>query len=126
MMAAAKAGLVLVTINTSFWGGGGRIHPQARGCPGVVFHGTGAHLRPSGDPTYLDLSPGVRHGEVTSERLPRLRFLCLMGMPPAGLLEQEGWRPTLLGEVSARGRSGERYSISRAGRSRSAHLIPPS
>jgi fatty-acyl-CoA synthase len=48
-------------------------------------------------------TPGVRQGEVTSERLPRLRFLCLMGTPPAGLLEQEGWRPQLLSEVSSTG-----------------------
>ncbi len=44
-------------------------------------------------------TPAQQHGEVTSERLPRLRYVSLMGMPPAGLLEQQGWRPALLREV---------------------------
>jgi fatty-acyl-CoA synthase len=49
------------------------------------------------------ITPGTHKGEVTSERLPRLRYLSLMGMPPAGLLEQEGWRPTLFQEMVAGG-----------------------
>jgi hypothetical protein len=28
-----------------------------------------------------------------------LRYVSLMGLPPVGLLEQEGWRPTLLREL---------------------------
>lgn len=43
--------------------------------------------------------PGTHNGEVASERLPLLRFVSLMGLPPAGLLEQDGWRPTLFREV---------------------------
>jgi acyl-CoA synthetase (AMP-forming)/AMP-acid ligase II len=71
MMAAAKAGLVLVTINP---------------------------LLQATEVEYI-----LKQGEVTSERLQRLRFLCPMGMPPSGLLEREGWRPALLSEVSAAG-----------------------
>ena len=44
-------------------------------------------------------TPGPQNGEVTSERLPLLRYVSLMGMPPAGLLEQEGWRPALFCEM---------------------------
>jgi fatty-acyl-CoA synthase len=47
--------------------------------------------------------PGARHGEVTSERLPMLRSVLLMGLPQASLLEQVGWRPTLLREVVTEG-----------------------
>jgi fatty-acyl-CoA synthase len=44
-------------------------------------------------------TPAQQNGEVTSERLPRLRYVSLMSVPPAGLLEQEGWRPALFGEM---------------------------
>lgn len=40
-------------------------------------------------------TPGTQCGAVSSERLPRLRYVSLEGTPPAGLLEQDGWRPTL-------------------------------
>ena len=103
MVAAAKAGLVLVTINPLL---------QAEEVEYILKQGDVqalffmAQVRTYNHLATLHtlISPGVKQGEVTSERLPRLRFLCLMGMPPAGLLEQEGWRPTLLSEVSAAGR----------------------
>jgi len=44
------------------------------------------------------ITAGAKNGEVTSEQLPKLRYVSLMGLPPAGLLEQE-WRPALLSEV---------------------------
>jgi fatty-acyl-CoA synthase len=54
--------------------------------------------------TILSLTtPTQQNGEVTSERLPMLRSVSLMGIPPAGLLEQDGWRPALLREVIAAG-----------------------
>src|SRR5260370_13457431 len=46
---------------------------------------------------------GEKHGEVSSEYLPELRTACLMGAAPKELLEQEGWRPTLFGEMVAGG-----------------------
>src|SRR6266571_2841393 len=69
--AAAKAGLVLVTVN----------------------------------PVYraAELEYVLKQGEVSSERLPALRYVCLMGAPPADLLEQGGWRPTLFREMVAGG-----------------------
>jgi fatty-acyl-CoA synthase len=102
IMAAAKAGLVLVTINPAL---------QAEEVEYILKQGDVQALFFMAQVRTYDhlatlhtlISPGVKQGEVTSERLPRLRFLCLMGMPPSGLLEQEGWRPALLSEVSAAG-----------------------
>ncbi len=48
-------------------------------------------------------TPGTQLGEVSSERLPMLRSVSLLGAPPAGLLEQDGWRPTLFQEMVADG-----------------------
>jgi len=65
---AAKAGLVLVTIN-----------PLLQALFFMARVRTYDHLA-----ILLTLiSPVARQGEVTSERLPRLRFLCLMGSRPA-------------------------------------------
>jgi fatty-acyl-CoA synthase len=101
-MAAAKVGLVLVTINPLLQAAEVEYILKQGDVQALFFM---ARVR-----TYDHLatvraliSPGVRHGEVTSERLPMLRYVSLMGMPPAGLLEQEGWRPTLLREVIAAG-----------------------
>jgi fatty-acyl-CoA synthase len=98
MMGAAKAGLVLVTINP------------------VLREAEIEYILKQGDVQALFLmarvrdydhltiirsltTPAQQNGEVTSERLPRLRYVSLMSMPPAGLLEQEGWRPALFGEM---------------------------
>ena len=43
-----------------------------------------------------------------------LRYVSLMGDPPAGLLEQEGWRPTLLREVVAGGAQVSAEALRRA------------
>jgi fatty-acyl-CoA synthase len=102
MMAAAKAGLVLVTINPVL---------QATEVEYILKQGDVralffmARVR---DYDHLATiraltMPGTKDGEVTSEQLPILRHVSLMGMPPAFLLEQEGWRPTLLREVVAAG-----------------------
>ena len=101
-MAAAKVGLVLVTINPLLQAAEVEYILKQGEVQALFFM---ARVR-----TYDHLatvstliSPRARHGEVTSERLPMLRYVSLMGMPPAGLLEQEGWRPTLLREVVAAG-----------------------
>jgi fatty-acyl-CoA synthase len=102
MMAAAKAGLVLVTINPLLQTAEVEYILKQGDVQALFFMArvrTYDHLAT----LHTLISPGVRQGEVTSERLPRLRFLCLMGMPPTGLLDQEGWRPTLLSEVIAAG-----------------------
>jgi fatty-acyl-CoA synthase len=103
MMAAAKVGLVLVTINPLLQAAEVEYLLKQGDVQALFFM---ARVR-----TYDHLAtvrslitPGEKPGEVTSERLPRLRLLCLLGMPPVGLQEQGGWRPALLDEVAALGR----------------------
>jgi hypothetical protein len=48
-------------------------------------------------------TPGAHNGEVTSERLPKLRHICLLGMPPAGLMTQSDWRTIHFREMVASG-----------------------
>jgi fatty-acyl-CoA synthase len=102
MMAAAKVGVVLVTINPVL---------QAAEVEYILKQGDVQALFFMASVRTYDhlatvrslITPGGRPGEVTSERLPSLRLLCLMGMPPTDLLEQKGWRPALLGEIAAEG-----------------------
>lgn len=101
-MAAAKAGLVLVTINPVL---------RAQEVEYILKQGDVSALFFMGKVREHDCletmrsltTPGAKHGEVTSERLPVLRYTCLVGAPPPGLLEQEGWRPTLFREMIAGG-----------------------
>jgi fatty-acyl-CoA synthase len=102
-MAAAKAGLVLVTVNP------------------VLHVAEIEYILKQGDVRALFLmakirdhdclatvrsltTPGTQSGAVSSKRLPMLRYVSLLGAPPAGLLEQESWRPTLFQELVAAGR----------------------
>ena len=48
-------------------------------------------------------TPGAKNGDISSDILPKLRYITLLGAPPEGLLEQEGWRPTLFSEMIAEG-----------------------
>ncbi len=101
-MAAAKAGLVLVTVNPAY-----RAHELEyvlkQGDVRALFlmaqvrdHDCLATLRSL-------VTPGTRNGDVSSERLPLLRSVCLLGTAPEGVFEQEGWRPTLFEEMVAAG-----------------------
>jgi fatty-acyl-CoA synthase len=115
-MAAAKAGLVLVTINPVY-----RAHELEyvlkQGDVSALFfmarvrdHDCLATIRSM-------VTPGTKNGEVSSERLPMLRYVSLVGAPPPGLLEQEGWRPTFFREmavVSAANSVAEAFSSCRA------------
>jgi fatty-acyl-CoA synthase len=102
MMAAAKLGLVLVTINPVL-GASEVEYILKQGDVRALFFMARVrdydHLATIASLT----TPGARHGEVTSESLPMLRYVSLMGMPPAGLMQQEGWRPTHLREMIAGG-----------------------
>jgi fatty-acyl-CoA synthase len=102
MLGAAKAGLVLVTINPLLQAAEVEYILKQGDVRALFFM---ARIRDYDHLTTIRAltTPGPRNGEVTSERLPRLRSVSLMGMPPSGLLEQEGWRPTLLREVIAAG-----------------------
>ena len=44
-------------------------------------------------------TPGDQPGIVTSDRLPKLRFTCLIGPEPEDLVDATGWRPARLAEV---------------------------
>jgi fatty-acyl-CoA synthase len=102
MMAAAKVGLVLVTINPLLQAAEVE-YLLKQGDVQVLFFMARVRTYDHLATIRSLITPGGRPGSVTSERLPRLRLLCLMGMPPTGLREQEGWRPALLGEVAASG-----------------------
>jgi fatty-acyl-CoA synthase len=101
-MAAAKAGLVLVTVNPAY-----RAHELEyvlkQGDARALF--LMAQVRDHDCLTTLRslITPEARNGDVSSERLPLLRSVCLVGTVPVGLLEQEGWRPTLFQELVAAG-----------------------
>jgi fatty-acyl-CoA synthase len=102
MMGAAKAGLVLVTVNPVL---------QAAEVEYILKQGDVRALffmaRVRDHDCLATIcsvtTPGTRNGEVTSERLPMLRYVSLVGAPPAGFLKQEGWRPTLFPEMVAGG-----------------------
>ncbi len=104
MMGAAKAGLVLVTINPVLQAGEVEYILRQGDVKALFFM---ARVR---DLDHLAIvhaltTPGPNNGEVISDRLPMLRYVSLLGMPPAGLLEQEWWRPTLMREVIVAGTS---------------------
>jgi len=101
-MGAAKAGLVLVTINPAYRAQELEYVLKQGDVVALFFmarirdHDCLATMRSM-------TTPGTRNGEVSSERLPMLRYVSLMGAPPAGLLEQEGWRPALMREMTMGG-----------------------
>jgi fatty-acyl-CoA synthase len=98
--AAAKAGLVLVTVNPVYRAAELEYVLKQSDVVALFFmarvrdHDCLATIRAL-------IIPGVKNGAVSSERLPALRYVSLMGAPPAGLLEQEGWRPSLFREMVA-------------------------
>jgi fatty-acyl-CoA synthase len=104
-MAAAKAGLVLVTVNPAY-----RAHELEyvlkQGDVVALFFMARVRDHDCLATVRSMITPGARNGEVRSEgseRLPMLRYVSLMGAPPVGLLEQEGWQPALMREVVAGG-----------------------
>ncbi len=101
-MGAAKAGLVLVTVNPAYRAQELEYVLKQGDVVALFFmarirdHDCLATVRSM-------ITPGTRNSEVSSERLPMLRYVSLMGAPPAGLLEQEGWRPALMREMTMGG-----------------------
>jgi fatty-acyl-CoA synthase len=102
MMGTAKAGLVLVTINPVLQAAEVEYILKQGDVLALFFM---AKVRDSDHLAIIHslTIPGTQNGEVTSERLPLLRYVSLMGMPPAGVLKQEGWRPALFWEMVAGG-----------------------
>jgi fatty-acyl-CoA synthase len=101
-LAAFKAGLVLITINPVLRASEVEYILRQGDAIALFFmarirdHDCLATMRSL-------TTPGATNGEVTGEILPKLRYLSLLGAPPAGLLEQDGWRPALLREMIAEG-----------------------
>jgi fatty-acyl-CoA synthase len=101
-MAAAKAGLVLVTINPIL---------RATEVEYILKQGDVRALFFMARVRDYDclaairsiVTPGAKNGEVSSERLPMLRYVSLLGAPPVGSLEQEAWRPAMFREMVAGG-----------------------
>lgn len=106
-LAASKAGLVLVTINPVL---------RAKEVEYILHNGDVAALFFMARVRDHDclatiralVTPGGVNGEVSSDVLPRLRYISLLGAPPAAFLEQQGWRPTLFREMVA---AGEQVSL---------------
>ena len=99
-LAASKAGLVLITVNPVL-----RAHEveyilKQGDVAGLFFmakvrdHDCLATIRAL-------VKPGERHGEISSDILPKLRYVNLLGMPPA--LDSESWRPAFFREMLAAG-----------------------
>jgi fatty-acyl-CoA synthase len=101
-MAAAKAGLVLVTINPVLRAAEVEYLLKQGDVRALFFM---ARIREHDClATIRSLSaPLEQHGAVTSERLPLLRHACLLGASPATGLEPGGWRPMLFREFVATG-----------------------
>jgi fatty-acyl-CoA synthase len=102
LMAAAKVGLVLVTINPLLRAAEIEYILKQGDVRALFFM---ARVR---DYDHLATirtltTPGSKYGEVTSERFSLLCHVSLLGMPPDDLMQQEGWRPTLLHEVVTAG-----------------------
>ncbi len=110
-MAAAKAGLVLVTINPILraseveyilkQGDIRALFSMAR----IRDHDCLATIRSL-------ITSGNQQGEVTSEHLPLLRAVCLLGASPGAGLPQEGWRPLLFDELLMRGKQISEVALS--------------
>ena len=101
-MGAAKAGLVLVTINPLLRGAELEYILQQGDIQALFFM---ARIRDHDcvETIRSMTTPGTHNGEVSGERLPMLRYVSLVGGSPPGLSGQEGWRPTLFPEMAAGG-----------------------
>jgi len=118
-MAAAKAGLVLVTVNPVL-----RAHEVEyilkQGDVQALFFMTRIRDHDCLATVRALVTAGNQPGAVSSERLPLLRYVCLLGAPQASLGEQDGWRPALFLEMV----TGGAAESSEAQRERQASVKP--
>lgn len=106
MMAAAKVGLVLVTINPAYRAGELEYVLKQGDIAALFFmarvrdHDCVATVRSL-------ITPGTHYGEVSSAHLPMLRYACLIGTLPVGmsgpLPGPHDWRPAHFREMVAAG-----------------------
>ena len=101
-LAALKAGLVLITVNPVL-----RAHEVEyilkQGDAKALFFMARIREHDCLATVRSMTTPGASSGEVTSETLPQLRYVCLLGAPSAGLPQQAGWQPALFSEMVAGG-----------------------
>jgi fatty-acyl-CoA synthase len=101
-LAALKAGLVLITVNPVL-----RAHEVEyilkQGDAKALFFMARIREHDCLATVRSMTTPGASSGEVTSETMPQLRYVCLLGAPPAGLPQQAGWQPALFSEMVAGG-----------------------
>jgi fatty-acyl-CoA synthase len=118
-LAAAKAGLVLVTVNPVL-----RAHEVEyilkQGDVQALFFMARIRDHDCLKTVRSMTTPGSQSGAVSSERLPLLRYACLLGVPPADLEAQDGWRSALFQEMVAGGAA----ESSEAQRERQASVKP--
>ncbi len=103
-MAAAKAGLILVTINPAYRAAELE-YVLKQGDVAALFFMAQVRNHDCLETVHALITPGESNGEVSSEHLPRLRYTCLLGSTPTHLLDQTGWRPTLFSEMVQAGAS---------------------
>ncbi len=102
LFGAAKAGLVLVTMNPVLRAAEIEYMLKQGDVRALFFM---ARVRDYDHLTTIQslITAGPTNGMVTSERLPMLGYVALMGVTPASVLEQGGWRPALFREMIADG-----------------------
>jgi fatty-acyl-CoA synthase len=106
-MAAAKAGLVLVTINPAYRAAELE-YVLKQGDVAALFFMASMLSHNCLETVRSLVTPGTKYGEVSGERLPVLRHICLIGAPPPGFSGHTGplgedWRPQLFREMIAGG-----------------------
>ncbi|WP_165423560.1 AMP-binding protein [Ktedonosporobacter rubrisoli] len=101
-MAAAKAGLVLVTIDPAYQGEE-LTYALKQADVVALFFMARMHEHDCRKVVRSLLTPGLKYGEVSSTELPQLRYVCLLGASPSHTSELEDWRPALFREIVAHG-----------------------
>lgn len=105
-MATAKAGLVLVTINP-LYRAAELEYVLKQGDVVALFFMARVREHDCIQTVRSLVTPGAHNGEVSSERLPKLRYVSLIGPQPPGSIASAAteWRPTLFSETVAAGSS---------------------
>ncbi|GAC1434772.1 MAG: AMP-binding protein [Ktedonobacteraceae bacterium] len=119
-MAAAKAGLVLVTINPAYRAAE-LAYVLKQGDVVALFFMARVRDHNCLETVNAITTPGSEYGAVSSTTLPRLRYTCLLDtsfVPKAP--QQSAWRPALFAEMIAQ---GEQVSLERL-KARQASVQP--
>ncbi|GHO93571.1 AMP-binding protein [Reticulibacter mediterranei] len=100
-MAAAKVGLVLVTINSSYRRAELEYILKQSDVVALFFMAR-MHDQNCLETISSLVTPGLSYGATSSESLPALRYVCLLGTPPPGKSGHlDAWRPALFREMLA-------------------------